>query len=404
MEPENLKTDAKRRPLGPRDLVESARKDPLEAGILVQQMVEAGGWPPPGLLIQIVSAGDAAVGPLLDSLRAQPQSRPKPDALRNVMGLLSVLRPPELIGELVHLIQRNHVELSAHAADTLGQCGDAGFEALFELCKGDSLKGYRRANVIDAAAYAALDKPSRKTRLSELLRPFLDDAIAKAREELKQVGSLYKHPSYEDFVDEAEQFDEIDEDDEAISGSIQDEEDRLDSLALEDLGAGTDDDEEDMDEDLDVETYIAEDVAFLVGALATIADPAAHGTIKTAFREGLVDESMTTKEQVAERYAQAKKWVAAEEIDWTWLDGYRLDYEEHLEAIGQLPSPARSPKQKYRYEDRYDEGEPPPDIPATAPIRNTKAKLGRNDPCWCGSGKKFKKCHLGKEGGSDPTG
>ena len=25
------------------------------------------------------------------------------------------------------------------------------------------------------------------------------------------------------------------------------------------------------------------------------------------------------------------------------------------------------------------------------------AKLGRNDPCWCGSGKKYKKCHLGKE-------
>jgi hypothetical protein len=21
-------------------------------------------------------------------------------------------------------------------------------------------------------------------------------------------------------------------------------------------------------------------------------------------------------------------------------------------------------------------------------------KLGRNDPCWCGSGKKYKKCHL----------
>jgi hypothetical protein len=24
-------------------------------------------------------------------------------------------------------------------------------------------------------------------------------------------------------------------------------------------------------------------------------------------------------------------------------------------------------------------------------------KIGRNEPCWCGSGKKFKKCHLGKE-------
>jgi preprotein translocase subunit SecA len=22
-----------------------------------------------------------------------------------------------------------------------------------------------------------------------------------------------------------------------------------------------------------------------------------------------------------------------------------------------------------------------------------RQKLGRNDPCWCGSGKKFKKCH-----------
>ncbi|MDP6329743.1 MAG: M24 family metallopeptidase, partial [SAR324 cluster bacterium] len=24
-------------------------------------------------------------------------------------------------------------------------------------------------------------------------------------------------------------------------------------------------------------------------------------------------------------------------------------------------------------------------------------ELSRNDPCWCGSGKKFKKCHLGKD-------
>ncbi len=23
--------------------------------------------------------------------------------------------------------------------------------------------------------------------------------------------------------------------------------------------------------------------------------------------------------------------------------------------------------------------------------------LGRNDPCWCGSGKKYKRCHLEKD-------
>ncbi|MGZ4386984.1 MAG: SEC-C metal-binding domain-containing protein, partial [Gaiellaceae bacterium] len=38
---------------------------------------------------------------------------------------------------------------------------------------------------------------------------------------------------------------------------------------------------------------------------------------------------------------------------------------------------------------------------APAPARQTqqqriasdREKIGRNDPCWCGSGKKFKKCH-----------
>jgi uncharacterized protein YecA (UPF0149 family) len=27
------------------------------------------------------------------------------------------------------------------------------------------------------------------------------------------------------------------------------------------------------------------------------------------------------------------------------------------------------------------------------PVR-VAVKLGRNDPCWCGSGKKYKNCHL----------
>jgi preprotein translocase subunit SecA len=30
-----------------------------------------------------------------------------------------------------------------------------------------------------------------------------------------------------------------------------------------------------------------------------------------------------------------------------------------------------------------------------APVRKTaKAEIGRNDPCWCGSGKKYKNCHM----------
>ena len=33
------------------------------------------------------------------------------------------------------------------------------------------------------------------------------------------------------------------------------------------------------------------------------------------------------------------------------------------------------------------------------PYQRTEPKLGRNDPCWCGSGQKYKKCHLAADEG-----
>ena len=36
---------------------------------------------------------------------------------------------------------------------------------------------------------------------------------------------------------------------------------------------------------------------------------------------------------------------------------------------------------------------PPPALAARQPFRNAQPKVGRNDPCPCGSGKKYKKCH-----------
>ena len=38
-------------------------------------------------------------------------------------------------------------------------------------------------------------------------------------------------------------------------------------------------------------------------------------------------------------------------------------------------------------------GENPHHGPPQEPVVHKAAKLGRNDPCFCGSGKKFKKCH-----------
>jgi preprotein translocase subunit SecA len=33
-------------------------------------------------------------------------------------------------------------------------------------------------------------------------------------------------------------------------------------------------------------------------------------------------------------------------------------------------------------------------IPSPAHVPSERKRLGRNDPCWCGSGKKYKHCHM----------
>jgi len=40
----------------------------------------------------------------------------------------------------------------------------------------------------------------------------------------------------------------------------------------------------------------------------------------------------------------------------------------------------------HEHEHAHDHGPPP------EPVRRAEPKIGRNDPCRCGSGKKFKKC------------
>jgi preprotein translocase subunit SecA len=35
------------------------------------------------------------------------------------------------------------------------------------------------------------------------------------------------------------------------------------------------------------------------------------------------------------------------------------------------------------------------------PVRSAKSELGRNDPCWCGSGKKYKQCHMRTDHGRE---
>jgi preprotein translocase subunit SecA len=89
--------------------------------------------------------------------------------------------------------------------------------------------------------------------------------------------------------------------------------------------------------------------------------------------------------------AQRKEEVAAME-----QEAERRYHEELEKAVARHPS---------------GEGQDPMDLPGAAPepvpARKPAAaapRIGRNDPCPCGSGKKFKKCHgalLEEEGAAD---
>ena len=67
-----------------------------------------------------------------------------------------------------------------------------------------------------------------------------------------------------------------------------------------------------------------------------------------------------------------------------------LEEDELTHAIagrGAVRPMSRGPEPRYTT-NRGEEGAPPVHKPVTA-----EPKVGRNDPCPCGSGKKYKKCH-----------
>ena len=75
---------------------------------------------------------------------------------------------------------------------------------------------------------------------------------------------------------------------------------------------------------------------------------------------------------------------------YTVIKADSLDRLFHVQAVkGDLPAETPSLRQPVRM--TLNRGEEPAVL--KAPVHRTSEKVGRNDPCPCGSGKKFKKCH-----------
>ncbi|MEX2112230.1 MAG: DUF1186 domain-containing protein [Pirellulales bacterium] len=150
-----------------------------------------------------------------------------------------------------------------------------------------------------------------------------------------------------------------------------------------------------VDEDYEV-------IAQLISTLLYYGPQAARADIQEAFRRDLVDDFVIDSESaeqcidrgdaefqdrlahcgptgIDDTFDKLRRWATFDPRDDVDDLGSPFDLldEDDLPGVDDL-------------EDLDDAADDP--IPSLGPIRNSQPKIGRNDPCPCGSGKKFKKC------------
>jgi hypothetical protein len=141
------------------------------------------------------------------------------------------------------------------------------------------------------------------------------------------------------------------------------------------------------------------EIGLLISNLADLADPLAVEMIESAFEEDLVSLEVINRATVKSLYEAGGK---AQESEPDWLASYRESYankdtperEAEPSAPDPYPFPARSSYPSFQPENLQPRPRP---VQPIVTIRKATPSIGRNDPCWCGSGKKYKKCHLGKD-------
>lgn len=116
----------------------------------------------------------------------------------------------------------------------------------------------------------------------------------------------------------------------------------------------------------------------LVSCLGEVAAQDSLPLIREWFAAGLADPTFIPLEQV-ERYMErgaAENFVQMSQNNLGLIDDVHLESQRWLQWQAPFFQPPAIPLGLVR-----------------EPIRREEAKVGRNDPCPCGSGRKYKKCH-----------
>jgi hypothetical protein len=301
---------------------------------LVDQLVASGGWPEPRLCAAILAKGSEAVAPLRTVLHLDPAGGPESGAVDVAAWLLGDLRDPAAIPDLLNLLRLYDDDVVEAVRESLGRFGKEVIEPLLAIGRDPSLGWYPRSTAFDTAINAAGDDLPARAMIAEVMRDLLAEAARKG--------------------DSAD------------------------------------------DRDSDIATW-------MVYGLSNLADPLARELIDSAFQADLVDTSVIEPNDVDDLYRQGGAKSDTQERE-PFLNWYERRYQEELESKQQLAEYEERQRQRREESKRVRASTPPaasrpmaPPMPmptSPEPIRNTEWRPRRNDPCWCGSGKKYKNCHL----------
>jgi hypothetical protein len=332
------------------------------AQALVDQMVAAGEWPEPKLLDTILAQGEQAVEPLRTVLRQEVHGWPEEAPLDHAIHLLGALQAAAAMPELIELFRRYEGEPVESAVQALGAIGTPAVEPALAIARDPTVCGRERSAAVSAAILAAGDNPDLRAVSAATARELLANCLARVAELDEQAG-------------EEEDLAEEDEPDDAEANDVEDvsEQEDWDDEELE---------EEDWDDEETAEDDELSMVTPLVIDLAQLADPQGRDLIHEAHEAEIVDRWFIGPEDVDEMYREASRRPKQPDPR-AWLEQYRRNYQAHLA------------KERHIARDQLRAAPAFKSPSALGPSR----KVGRNDPCWCGSGKKYKHCHWRQDRG-----
>jgi hypothetical protein len=352
-----------------------------QAKALVQKMVEAGEWPAPALLEEIVTQGQEAAEPLLEILRTRPHGWPAEAPLDHAALLVSALHPPEGLPALLALLSDYPHETGETAAECAAAYGAEAVEPALAITRDAGLSWLPRSLAATLAIRAAGTDRALRAHVAAVLRDLLAQQLTRAAEYTEAEDEEDFDEDYDDF--EGATYQEGEGEEEEVP---EDESD----LAPEDaLPAGVDEAKGEFVTPPGSPDDYYQMTTCLVLDLAVLADPEARDLIHQAYQANVVDGWMIGERDVQHYYREGGDKPSAPDPH-APLERYRESYEEHLarerrKPLDILPHPSQARPPMPRY---------PAEEAPLKPFTHAEKNPGRNEPCWCGSGKKYKDCHM----------